>query len=205
MFTTKPSQQKVKLNRAKYLSNSISITKHNVVPALFQRYYNWLTNSVNLYKATVGVLVNAFSLFPETQINIKNPADKKRYVDALETIAYGIIKKHSMSEDLGLFEYINYQVTALKRLFKCEGDIKDSNMIASYKNLFYVQDTDNDGKLDVKDLAVSIAYLDMQDGVLDGNFQYIDAITLGEDIDKETGRFKMRLELKHLREFLYEE
>ena len=143
-------------------------------------------------------------MFGETEINAKINTEKNAYIKAIETIAYGIIKSCTNAESLGLFDYINYQVNALEKVFNAPCDTREEYMVKTYKELFFLQDLDGDGRLGVQDLAVSIAYLDMQDGVLNGKLRYQDAITLGSDIESEVGKFKMKLELSNLKEMLYD-
>ena len=201
MFTHDTEKLK---NRAKYLSNSISVEPNkNVVPTIFKRYYSWLTDSMNFYNATIGQVVKMFSIFGETNLDPHISSSKGVYAQFMERIAYGIIKSCTNAESLSLFDYINYQIKAMEILFKTKGDLEDENMVHIYKELFFIQDLDKDGRLGVQDLAVSLAYLDMQDGVLNGKFRYEDAITFGQDINSEVGKFKMKLELNNLKELLY--
>lgn len=205
MFTNEIQDKETekRINRAKYLSNSITITKKHVVPILFARYYSWLTNTFNLNCATIGVAVQAFSVFGSSEINPHKLTEKGLYVSCLESIAYGIIKSTTRDEALSIRDYIKYQNTAFEKLFKKQVDANDKDMIENYWNLFEIQDLDKDNKLGIKDLTVSLAYLDVQDGILDGRLRYEDAINLGADIDSEVGRFRMKLELNNLKEMLY--
>ena len=192
-----------KINRAKYLSNSITITKNHVVPSLFTRYYSWLTNNFNLYCTTIGVAVKAFSVFGSSEINPHVLTQKGLYVRTLESIAYGIIKSTTRDESLSIRDYIKYQNLAFQKLFNRSFDFNDKDMMENYWSLFEIQDLDNDNKLGIRDLTVSLAYLDSQDGVLNGKLRYEDAINLGADIDSDVGKFRMKLELNHLKELLY--
>lgn len=205
MFTNELQNKETekRINHAKYLSNSITITRTHVVPTLFARYYSWLTNNFNLYCASIGVAVQAFSVFGSSSVNPHVLTEKGQYVNALERIAYGIIKSTTKSESLNIRDYIKYQNKAFEKLFNKSFDINNKDMIENYWNLFEIQDLDKDNKLGIKDLTVSLAYLDMQDGILDGRLKYEDAINLGADIDSEIGRFRMKLELNNLKEMLY--
>jgi hypothetical protein len=191
-------------NYAKYLSNSVTITKKNVVPTVFKRYYSWLTNSMNLYNSTIGAVVSMFSIFGVSEVDPHEPTSRDIYVKMLESIAYGIIKSSSNKESLNLEEYINYQIEALETLFHKTADKNNKDMIEAYTNLFHILDSDNDNKLGIRDLTISLAYIDMQDGILNGKFRYEDAINMGQDINSEVGRFKMRLELNNLKALLYD-
>ncbi|MBR1754080.1 hypothetical protein IJ732_04510 [bacterium] len=173
------------------------------VPTLFSRYYSWLTSSINLYNITIGLVVNNFSIFGESEVNPNIPQSKGIYVKALEVIAFGIIRTNSDDISLNYKEYVDYQINAFEALFGTKIERENPKFRKTYETLFELQDLDKDGRLGIKDLAVSLAYLDMQDGILNGRIRYEDAISLGEDINTESGRLKMKRDLIKLNRLLY--
>lgn len=193
------------------MSESTATTKYTTVenpsrdgiPTLFSRYYSWLTSSINLYNVTIGLVVNNFSIFGESEVNPNIPQSKGIYIKALEIIAFGIIRSNSDNTYLNFKEYVNYQMNAFEVLFGTKINRQDAKIKKTYETLFELQDLDRDGKLGIQDLAVSLAYLDMQDGILNGKIRYEDAINLGEDINTEHGRMKMKRDLNKLYRFLY--
>lgn len=173
------------------------------IPTLYSRYYSWLTSSINLYNITIGLVVNNFSIFGESEVDPSIPASKGIYVKALEVIAFGIIRTNSDDICLNYEQYVDYQINAFETLFGTKIERKNPKFSKTYETLFELQDLDKDGKLGIRDLAVSLAYLDMQDGILNGRIRYQDAISLGEDINTEQGRLKMKRDLIKLNRMLY--
>lgn len=173
------------------------------VNTLFKKYYKWLTSCENFNNLAFGQIVNDFCLFGADEMDPHEPKDKKMYIKTFENIARGIIQTSSESKYLNVNEYTSYQIKAVEKIFKAQVDKSDKRIKDLYAKLFEIQDLDKDGKLGVEDLTVSLVYLDMQDGKLNGKLKYEDAITLGYNMNTEEGLSDMISNLNDIKELLY--
>lgn len=173
------------------------------VNTLFKKYYKWLTSCDNFNNLAFGETVSDFCLFGSSEVNPYEPKEKNIYVRTFENIAIGIIQTSSKNKYLNLNEYTTYQIKSVEKIFKAQVDKTDQRITDLYSRLFEIQDVDKDGKLSVEDLTVSLVYLDMQDGKLNGKLKYEDAITLGYNMNNEDGLSDMVTSLNEIKELLY--